>query len=487
MRSQAASLAFAVRLPVVGYHLGQILLAMSGLFAVPLGVALALADWRLAQGLGGALAFAVLGGLALRRLRPVGVIQRNEALVLTALSFIVGGLLIAGAFWRLGLPGWDALFEAVSAITTTGLSTLASVEAYGEGFLFARAWVQWYSGLGIVVLAFAFVLDPATVFRSVPAQDAQEEDLAQSTRRRAQRSLLVYAALTLATGLALLAVTGDARAALLYSLTAVSTAGFSPADAGFVALGGWGAQAVALVGALGGAIAFSLYLGIWRQGGRALLRDETLWLLLSLILAGTGLLILAGWLAGERPLAEVLRSAPLLALSAQTTTGFAPTEIAALDPASQAITLVAMWIGGDGGSTAGGVKILRLLLALRLLQVLLLRTAVPPHAVVHPRAEGAPIDARSLQTSLAIIALYLMVPLAAWLVFLFAGYPALPALFEVVSAVGTVGLSAGIAAPELPAALKALLCLVMLLGRLEIVALLVLVYPRTWIGPRPET
>ena len=122
-----------------------------------------------------------------------------------------------------------------------------------------------------------------------------------------------------------------------------------------------------------------------------------------------------------------------------------------------------MWIGGDGGSTAGGVKILRLLLALRLLQVLLLRTAVPPHAVVHPRAEGAPIDARSLQTSLAIIALYLMVPLAAWLVFLFAGYPALPALFEVVSAVGTVGLSAGIAAPELPAALKALLCLVMLL------------------------
>ena len=151
VRSQAASLAFAVRLPVVGYHLGQILLAMSGLFAVPLGVALALADWRLAQGLGGALAFAVLGGLALRRLRPVGVIQRNEALVLTALSFIVGGLLIAGAFWRLGLPGWDALFEGglghhhhrpVDPGQRRGPTARAS-SSRGPGCSGTRAWGSW--------------------------------------------------------------------------------------------------------------------------------------------------------------------------------------------------------------------------------------------------------------------------------------------------------------------------------------------------------
>jgi trk system potassium uptake protein TrkH len=488
LRSQAASLAFAVRPTVIAFQFGQVLLAMSGLFAMPLAVALVLADWRMAQGLAAALAICVLGGLALRQLKTVGVIQRNEALVLTALSFLVGSALLAGALWWIGFAADDAAFEAISAITTTGLSTLDSVERWGEAFVFARAWVQWYSGLGIVVLAFAFVLDPATVFRSVPAQDADEEDLAESTRQRARHSLIFYALLTLLTMAALFAVTGgDARGALLHALTAVSTAGFVPNDEGFTAIGGWWVQFVALVGALGGAVAFSLYTRVWRNGPIAILRDETVRLLLLLILLGTGLLILAGWLSQERPLMEVVRTAPLLILSAQTTTGFTPTPIQDLDPASQLVTVVAMWIGGDGGSTAGGVKILRVLLALRLMQVLFLRTSTPPHAVVHARAEGRMIAAETLQTSLAIITLFLAVPLVGWFLFLLAGYPPIESLFEVVSATGTVGLSAGISAPELEAWLKGVLCAAMLLGRLEIVAILVLFYPRTWIGPKPQT
>lgn len=460
---------------------------MSGLFAVPALVAVALGDWRLAAGMATSLAVCLLGGFALKCLRSAGVIQRNEALVLTAFAFLVGTLLIAGPVWYIGIAPIDALFEAVSAITTTGLSTLASVEAHGEAFLVARAWVQWYSGLGIVVLAFAFVLDPATVFRAVPAQSAEEDDLAASTRTRARDSLRIYVLLTLAAVAALFALTGDLRAAGLYALTAVSTAGFSPADAGFAGLGGWGAQFVALIFAFGGAIAFSLYRRVWRVGPMAVLRDETVMLMVLLILLGTGLLVLAGWLAGERPLAEVVRSAPLIALSAQTTTGFSPTDLSQLDPASQLVTIVAMWVGGDGGSTAGGVKVLRLLLVVRLLQVLMLRTATTPRTVVHPRAEGEVIAAHTLQTSLAIIGLYLTVPLVAWFLFVIAGHAPMPALFEVVSAVGTVGLSAGVTAPGLETWLKGVLCAVMLLGRLEIVALLVLLYPRTWIGPRPQT
>jgi trk system potassium uptake protein TrkH len=487
MRTQAASLAFAVRPAVVGFHFGQILLAMSGLFAVPLLVAAALGDWPMAEATAVSLALCVLGGLALRRLRATGVLQRNEGLVLAALSFLVGLSLAAGPFWWIGIAPMDAVFEATSGITTTGLSTLASVEAHGEAFLFARAWLQWYSGLGIVVLAFAFVLDPATVFRAVPAQDAQEDDLAASTRKRARDSLLAYGLLTLAAVAALFALTGDLRNAVLYALTAVSTAGFSPSDAGFDGLGGWWPQFVALLFAFGGAIAFGLHRRLWREGPRVLVRDETVRLLALLIVLGTALLALSGWIAGERPLLEVLSDAPLLALSAQTTTGFAPSDLAALDPASQVVTVVAMWIGGDAGSTAGGVKLLRVLLALRLLQVLLLRTATTPNTIVHARAEGRLISPDALQTSLAILTLYILVPLVAWFCFLLAGHAAIPALFEVVSAVGTVGLSAGVSAPELEGWLKGVLCAVMLLGRLEIVALLVLLYPRTWFGLRSQT
>jgi trk system potassium uptake protein TrkH len=77
--------------------------------------------------------------------------------------------------------------------------------------------------------------------------------------------------------------------------------------------------------------------------------------------------------------------------------------------------------------------------------------------------------------------------LASWLVFVGYGHAPLDALFEVVSATGTVGLSTGITAPDLAPELKAVLCLDMLLGRLEIIAVLVLLYPRTWFGHRTES
>jgi trk system potassium uptake protein TrkH len=79
-----------------------------------------------------------------------------------------------------------------------------------------------------------------------------------------------------------------------------------------------------------------------------------------------------------------------------------------------------------------------------------------------------------------------MVILVSWLIFVFYGYPPLDALFEVVSATGTVGLSTGITDADLPAVLKALLCIDMLVGRVEIVALLIVLYPPTWFGKRAQ-
>ena len=88
---------------------------------------------------------------------------------------------------------------------------------------------------------------------------------------------------------------------------------------------------------------------------------------------------------------------------------------------------------------------------------------------------------------MSLIIVFIAVILLSWFVFLAFGYPALDSLFEVVSATGTVGLSTGITNSELPAVLKVVLCMDMLLGRLEIVALLVVLYPRTWFGKRMKT
>jgi trk system potassium uptake protein TrkH len=121
---------------------------------------------------------------------------------------------------------------------------------------------------------------------------------------------------------------------------------------------------------------------------------------------------------------------------------------------------------------------------LRLLQVFFRATAMPPHAVATPTLSGRTLEREDIEPVLLLLVLFFAAAAVSWLAFVAWGYPPLESLFEVISALGTVGLSTGIARPELEPVLKLVLCADMFLGRLELIALLVLLYPRTWIGKR---
>jgi trk system potassium uptake protein TrkH len=103
--------------------------------------------------------------------------------------------------------------------------------------------------------------------------------------------------------------------------------------------------------------------------------------------------------------------------------------------------------------------------------------------VVQPAIGDRALGGLQIEHALVLILLFVLLVLGSWMAFLVAGYPALDALFEVVSATATVGLSVGIVSPDLEPGLKLLLSLNMLAGRLEIVALLVLLFPGTWYKP----
>ena len=149
-------------------------------------------------------------------------------------------------------------------------------------------------------------------------------------------------------------------------------------------------------------------------------------------------------------------------------------------------TLIAMLIGGGVGSTAGGFKLLRLLIAIAVFRQIILRTSLPQHAVMQPGLGGHTLQASEIQEAMLLILLFVIVVALSWLPFVVMGYNPLDALFEVVSATGTVGLSTGITGPSLPSPLKGVLCVDMLMGRLEIIAWLVLCYRGTWFGRRME-
>jgi len=183
---------------------------------------------------------------------------------------------------------------------------------------------------------------------------------------------------------------------------------------------------------------------------------------------------------------QALYHGALNAFSAQTTAGFSTLDISQINAGAKLTLIFSMFLGGAAGSTAGGIKILRLLILVQLLYIFLQRASMPKQAVAEASLGRRRLETDEIQNALSIVFVFLASIGISWLVFVGMGHNPLDSLFEVVSAIGTVGLSTGISAPELHPILKGVLCADMLLGRLEIIAWLVLFYPRTWIGRRLE-
>ena len=174
----------------------------------------------------------------------------------------------------------------------------------------------------------------------------------------------------------------------------------------------------------------------------------------------------------------------LTAVSAQTTAGFSSIPTSALEPGSKLVLIVSMFVGGGLGSTSGGVKIFRFLIFLQILRLLLDRTSILRSGRASLRLGGDAVGLDEVYWVVGVVSAFGFLVTLSWLTFLVYGYPPLDSLFEVVSAAGTVGLSTGITNNQLPALLKVVLSLDMLMGRVEVVAFIVLLRPTTWLGRR---
>ncbi len=485
MAKQAAELRYAVRFRVVLKYFGQLCLVLAILTMVPLMVSLIFGERVIT--LRYAVVICGLAGLGWwpSRMRTPSRVQANEGMTLVTLMFLFTPLVMSYPLMSSGLSFADAFFEAVSAVTTTGLSARETLVDASKSFLFARAWMQWYGGLGIVVLSLALVMEPGLVAKGLAVAEAERDDLAGGTRAYARRVLKVYGILTVLGIIGCLALNVHFFDGLLYTFAAVSTGGFAPHDNSLANLS-WFAQGWITLLCLAGATPFMVYylrLKAQKHGNVGLLQ------LKAIVIAGVTVSLAVGGtmqLSGVMAWPQILHHAPLLSFSAQTTAGFASFPCAQLDSGSKLILTFSMLAGGGIGSTAGGFKLLRLLMAVSLLRLILLRTCLPKHAVIEPRLADRRLQDEEIRAALLLMLLYIGGGVLSWLPFVTMGYSPLDSLFEVGSALGTAGLSVGVTSTSLPALLKGILCADMLMGRLEIIAWLVLLFPGTWAGRRME-
>lgn len=485
MAKQATELRYAVRFHVVFKYFGQLCLVLAALTLVPLVMSVIFGDTPISLRYGIVIGGLTVSGAGLARMKAPSRVRANEGMVLVALMFLFTPLVMSYPMMGSGLTFLDAFFEAISGVTTTGLSTKATLVGVLPTFLFARAWMQWYGGLGIIVFSLALVMQQGLVAKGLAITETEGDDLVGGTRAHARLVVKVYGVLTALGIIGSWSVGVGFIDAVQYTFAAVSTGGFAPHGDSLATLG-WPAQVWITLLCLAGAIPLTFYHRMLMKKRRVAVDFLQLQVVVIASLVASLMVGAAMRLSACIAWPQVLHHAPLLAFSAQTTAGFSSMPCAQLDAGSKLVLIFSMLVGGGAGSTAGGFKLLRLLIAASVFRLMLLRTCLPKHAVIEPRLAGRRLQGEEIHVALLLIVLFVVVVALSWLPFVAMGYNPLDSLFEVVSATGTVGLSVGLTSATLPPLLKGILCVDMLMGRLEIIAWLVMLYPGTWFGRRME-
>lgn len=435
----------------------------------------------------GAGALFFLFGLKARR-----EILRREAIAIVGLAWILSALFgsLPYVFCDPGLSFPKAFFESMSGFTTTGSTAIADLDLYPDSILLWRALTQWLGGIGIVVM-FVAVLSFLGVGSRSLMQHESSVNVSEGTRARIQdvaaTLLKVYVGLTTACALGLWWLGMTPFDAVTHSFTTIATGGFSTRNASIghfqsLAIEGWMALFMIL-----SSISFMLYVFIARGNWKRLRKEEEArfyLMLLAVVTLGIGLNL---WLSGQAAsLPEGLRKCFFTVVSISSTAGFGTEDYDQWPVFSKWLLLILMFMGGCAGATAGGVKINRVILFLKISGQELVKS-FRPKQVFALKINGQQMDASTRgQTTFFLILTVCLLTVVTIMLSLFE--PALDleaslaaplaVMFNVGPAMGDLGPTDNFAALR-PASLF-LLSLLMVLGRLEIFTVLVLFMPSLW-------
>jgi trk system potassium uptake protein len=350
----------------------------------------------------------------------------------------------------------DGFFESISGFTTTGLTLITDVESLPRTIVFYRAMTQWIGGLGIVFILLAFLY---------PIKDLKEltrvlgmEKITEDTRKAFINVLFIYVVYTLFFIFLLYFIFGDLFISSGLTLSAISTGGFSPVN-NFSTLINLESVWLIPIILLFGATNFMIHYKIFRGKFRYLLNSELIVYFVLIALFIMGVYVLGGMDTTE---------SYFHVISAATNTGFSFIDFTTFYSHTKLIFIVIMFIGGMTISTAGGIKILRLLLLFKSLPWLIKRF-VRRQKDIRLYIDGSELAGKDILINMLIPLMSIaIIAIVTWIFTLY-GFPLVNSLFEVTSAISTTGFSCGIITPELPVELKWTSSFLMILGRIEII------------------
>ena len=474
----------------------RILGLMLGMFSLtmlpPVAVSLAYQDGHLQPFLE---AFLIIALLAVVLWFPVRHAQRDlrlrDGFMVVALFWVCLGLAGATPFLVTDVPHMsftDAVFEAVSGFTTTGATVLTGLEALPKSVLYYRQQIQWFGGMGIIVLAVALLpvlgIGGMSLYKAETPGPVKDDRLTPRIAQTAKALWAGYLLLTAACAACYWLAGMGAFDAVVHAFTTMSTGGFSTYDSGLAHFGAAAVEYVAIVFMLAGGTNFALhFLALNRRSLAGYFRDAEFRAYLG-ILAMLTLVVSCGlYFTGrhDTPL-EAFRYGAFQVVSLQTSTGFVTDDFAAWAGALPALLMLATFIGGCAGSTGGGMKVMRWLLVSKQ-AVVELRRLVHPRGEIVVRLAKRPVGDRIINAVTAFFAIYLMLFGGLTLLLMALGLDQVSAWSAMATSLNNTGPALGSVAANFataPDAAKWVCAFAMIIGRLEVFTLVVLFTPDFW-------
>ena len=428
----------------------------------------------------------------------------KSAMVTAALGWLLISLIGSIPFWLIPyntstlayMDPLSAFFESMSGWTGTGLTMVDNEELLPYTLQFWRSLIQWIGGVGVIVLTLSILARPGTgsfVLYRGEARDKKTHPSIISTVRTIWWIFLLYTII----GIAALTIIGlvlpkgmgmNPWQSLNHAMTAIATGGFSVTDDSIAGFGSITQIAIVIL-MIFGAIAFAAHYDLLKGRIKKFLSDPQFKAMIVLIIFGTVALTFINLEMFGGDISRSLGQSGFQFISALTCTGFASVEsISGWAESTKLILAMAMIIGGAAGSTAGGIKLYRGILLYKGTGWRIKRAISTPRRVFVHKLGDKPLSKESamdLINEAAIISFMWVILLSIGVVILDVIFPNEllgNVIFEVCSAQGNVGLSAGITSIGMPSIAKIMLIFNMWIGRLEIIPIIVLI--RSMVGIR---
>ena len=473
--------------------IGVLLIILAVFMAPPMIADMAVGhpDWHVFFSAGSVTLFTGVSFVLMNRSPEIADLTGRQAFLLTTLVWTVLAIFAAMpfAFSDLDLTPADALFEAMSGITTTGATVIDDLDRAPPGILLWRAILQWLGGIGIIVMGVAIL--PILRIGGMQLVRAELSDLSEKILPRAAQIAsaigLLYLGFTLLCAALYWWAGMTPFDAAAHAMATIATGGFSTIDA---SIGGFDSptiDTIAIVFMIIGALPFVLYIQVANGQLRPFYADTQVRWFFGILAAFV--LSITLWLALVDDFAalDALRYAAFNVVSLITTTGFASSDYGLWGPFPVAALFFLMAVGGCTGSTSGGIKVFRFAVMHAIASNQFARL-IRPHGVFVPTFNGRPLPEAAAISAMAFVFMFGLSFAVVALALSALGLDYLTAMSAAISAVANVGPGLGpVVGPagtfgSLPESAKWLLSAAMLIGRLELFTVLVLFAPAFWRG-----